>query len=61
MLSTSLFSWFQGSLKIKVEVWDSDDNGDDYVDFLAAVYKTTPAFNATSADVVPYTLSSRTT
>ncbi|XP_062596704.1 delta-like protein C, partial [Saccostrea cucullata] len=55
------FALWPGGIKIKVEVWDVDDNSDDYVDFLAAIYRTIPGFNVTSASLVPYTLSSRTT
>lgn len=53
--------YFQGSIKIKVEVWDSDDNGDDHVDFLHSMFRAVPYYNASSAHAISYTLSARTT
>lgn len=52
---------FQGSIKIKVEVWDSDDNRDDHVDFLHSTFRAVPYYNASSAHAISYTLSARTT
>lgn len=53
--------YFQGSIKIKVEVWDSDDNGDDHVDFLHSMFRAVPYYNASSAHAISHTLSARTT
>lgn len=55
------FAIWQGSIKIKVEVWDSDDNGDDHVDFLHSMFRAVPYYNASSAHAISYTLSARTT
>lgn len=58
---TCFLLYFQGSIKIKVEVWDSDDNGDDHVDFLHSMFRAVPYYNASSAHAISYTLSARTT
>lgn len=51
--------YFQGSIKIKVEVWDFDDNGDDYVDFLYFMFRVVFYYNVFFVYVILYIFSVR--
>ncbi|XP_063439141.1 delta-like protein B isoform X3 [Mytilus trossulus] len=57
---TFSFNSWSGSCKLKIDIYDDDDNRDDYVDFMAKYYfKYNPDYNETTATVTTLNLSHR--
>jgi hypothetical protein len=55
-----LISSTQGELKLKVDVWDVDDNSHDHVDFLSGVFGLKASRSATTASVTAFQIRKRT-
>ncbi|XP_052086414.1 protein jagged-1-like [Mytilus californianus] len=55
-----LFDSWPGELKLKVEVWDVDDNNNDYVDFLSDVFGLKAARSKLEAPVAAFQIKKRT-
>ncbi|XP_052083667.1 delta-like protein D isoform X4 [Mytilus californianus] len=57
---TFSFNRWSGSCKLKIDIYDDDDNRDDYVDYMAKYYfKYNPDYNETTAIVTTLSLSHR--
>ncbi|XP_076117540.1 uncharacterized protein LOC143085191 [Mytilus galloprovincialis] len=55
-----LFDSWPGELKLKVEVWDVDDNNNDHVDFLSGVFGLKAARSQLEAPVAAFQIRKRT-
>lgn len=50
----------QGELKLKIDVWDVDDNSHDHVDFLSGVFGLKASRSETSAAITAFQIRKRT-
>lgn len=57
---TLILLFVQGELKLKVEVWDVDDNNNDHVDFLSGVFGLKAARSQLEAPVAAFQIRKRT-
>ena len=55
-----MISTTQGELKLKVDVWDVDDNSHDHVDFLSGVFGLKASRSETTAAVTAFQIRKRT-